>query len=302
MKTRNTISKLLTLTLAAALLCGTGLLLPVEAQTGNGSVKFISYASVGIVPGEKVRLSVGNAEESTGNITLSFSYYLAHGTNSSSSVPFYETEWKQVPRGESRFSQVTREDLKTEGEPGTGRARMIVRVTIIAPAGSSEDNFPGSLEVTADGDQEGESAQTVSKYRLIILAAKRSKQLIRMGVLPGQRLSFTFFNPKEAGSQPVRVSTYVYDSTGRLLSQTDPVELQPGQFYTASIDHDNLRVAGEDGTGLLQVRADTQVVLMDGSGRHVQIPLTIERVDNRTGSTNTGTYFTGTVTVSDDGF
>jgi hypothetical protein len=153
MKTRNTITKLITITMAvaalaaAALLCAAGGLQPVEAQSGDGSVRFTSYASIGIVYGQRVRLSVGNTEVSAGSLTLSFSYYLAHGSNSSSSVPFYESEWIRVRPGEFRFSDLSREDVNIEGEPETGRAQVIARVTVIAPAGSNPANFPGSLEV-----------------------------------------------------------------------------------------------------------------------------------------------------------
>ena len=302
MKTRNTISKLLTIILAAALLCGSGLLQPVDAQMGDGSVKFISYASTGIVPGERVRLCVGNNEESARSASLSFQFYLAHGTNSLNSVPFHESQWKDVPQGEFRCTDVRREDLKTEGDPQTQRAQMIVKVSIIAPAGSDPDDFPSSLEVTGDGDQSGQSVHTDSKYRLIILAAKRSKPLVRMGLPPGERLSLTFYNPKEEGSKPARVTTYVYDSANRLISQTDPVVLLPGQFYTTNIDSDDLRGAVELGTGLPQVRVSTEMVSMDGSERPVELPFSIERVNTRTGSSSGGDYFTGTVSVSGDGF
>lgn len=305
MKIRNAITKYISKTMAAlavaGLLCGAGWLQPVQAQTGDGSVRFISYASVGIVHGEKVRLSVSNTEESTGTLSLSFSYYLAHGTNASISVPFYESEWMRVPRGEFRFSDVTREQLKTEGEPGTGRAQLIVRVTMIAPAGSDPEDFPGSLEIIPEGE-DGNSVQTDSKYRLIILAAKRSKQLAPIGFIPGQRLSYTFSNPNEEGSQPVRVQAYIYDATGRLLTQTDPVELLPGESYTANINRDDLRVAGEEKTGRLQVRAGIQVALMDGSVRPVRLSVSMEVVENRTGITSGGDYYTGTVSVSGDGF
>jgi len=108
-------------------------------------------------------------------------------------------------------------------------------------------------------------------------------------------------NPNEEGSQPVRVQAYIYDATGRLLTQTDPVELWPGQFYTANINRDDLRVAGEDGTGILQVRADVQAVSTDGSVRPVKLSVSLEVVDTRTGSTTGGTYYTGSVTVSSDG-
>ena len=54
---------------------------------------------------------------------------------------------------------------------------MMVRVTIIAPAGSNADVFPASLEIIEDEVQNGETVQTDSKCRLVLLAAKRSKQL-----------------------------------------------------------------------------------------------------------------------------
>ena len=43
----------------------------------------MSYTSLGIVPGQTVRLSVASDEKSEGTMSWTFSYYLAHGTNSS---------------------------------------------------------------------------------------------------------------------------------------------------------------------------------------------------------------------------
>lgn len=303
MKIRNTITKILAVAaLAAVFLFGAGSLQPVQAQIGDGSVRFISYASVGIAHGEKVRFSVSNPGESTGTLSLSFSYYLAHTSNSSSSVPFYESEWIRVPRGEFRFSEVAREHMKTEGEPLTGRAQMMVKITMIAPTGSDPEDFPGSLEIIKDEEQDGNSVQIDSKYRLVILAAKRSKQLAPISFRPGERLSYTICNPDEEGSQPVSAHTYTYDATGRLLSQTNPVVLLPGQCSTSNINRDDLSVAGEEKTGRLQVGTGIQVLLMDGSVRPFKFSVSRERVDNRTGSTSGGSYYTGTVSVSGDGF
>lgn len=153
MKTRNTITTSIAITMtmaalaAACLLGGAGWVKPVEAQTGDGSVRFVSYQSIGIVPGEKVRLSVGYTQESAGTLRLSFSYYLAHGTNSTNRRPVYESEWISVPPGELWFSDLSWRDLKTEGEPLTGRAQLMVRVTVIGPAGTDPADLPGSLEV-----------------------------------------------------------------------------------------------------------------------------------------------------------
>ncbi|HZI59205.1 MAG TPA: RHS repeat domain-containing protein [Pyrinomonadaceae bacterium] len=307
MKTRNAITKLITKTMAVAvlaaagLLCATGWLQPVQAQTGDGSVKFISYASIGMVHGERARLTVSNTEESSGTLSLSFSYYLAHQSHATLSDPFYETEWMQVPRGELRFSEVRREDLKTEGEPKTGRAQMIVRLNMIAPAGSNPEHFLGSVEVTKDDALGDGSTQLDTKYGMIILAAKRSKHLHPISFLPGERLSYTFINPNEEGSQAARVTTYTYDGMGRLISQTDPVRLQPGEWYIVNIKREDLRVPGEELTGRLLVSTVIEVVSMDGSVRPVNLHVSTERVD-RSGSSSSGPYFTGSVTVSGDGF
>ena len=123
--------------------------------------------------------------------------------------------------------------------------------------------------------------------------------------LYGQRLSYSFFNPKEEGSKPVSVSAYIYDATGNLLSRTDPIQVDPGNSHTVNVNRDDLPRAGEQKTGRLQVRAVIQVALMDASVRTIRVPVWMELVDKQTGSTiggNTGTYFTGSVTVSDDGF
>ncbi|HEU4434581.1 MAG TPA: hypothetical protein VFR51_14455 [Pyrinomonadaceae bacterium] len=308
MKTNKTITRLLTMALAVAALAAAGLLSgaswvqPVEAQTGDGSVKFISYASVGIVHGQKVSLCAGNVSKATGNLSLSFSFYLAHGSISSSSVPLFESEWIKVPPAEVRCTDVSREDLKTEGETRTGRAQVLVKATTIAPAGSTPQDVPVSLEVLEDEVQSGNALQRDTKYRLVIVAARRSKLNAPIGLVPEHMLRFAFFNPDAEGSQTVRVTTYTYDSMGRLARQTNPVQLRPGEGCTFDIDGADLRVA-DDGTGPVQVHSVVQVALMDGSVRYVPLHGSMELVAKSTGTTvSGGEYFTGTVTVSADGF
>ena len=303
MKLRNPITKLITLTMAVtALLCAPGLLQPVNGQTSDGSVRSVSYTSLGIVPGQTVRLSVGSDERSEGTMSWSFSYYLAPGSNASYSAPLYQSEWIQVAPGEVRFADVRRNDLHAYGDPITGRVQVIVKVTRVAPAGGSPDDYPCSLEVIPDEVQDGNSVPTDSKYRLVILPAKRSKQFTPISFMPGQSLRYTFYNQNDPGSQPVRARAYIYDATGRLLTQTDPVELRPGQAHTVEIKRDDLRIAGEEVMGRLQVRAGFQVALMDGSVRNVNIPVWLEVVNTATGTTQGGSYYTGTVSVSSDGF
>lgn len=145
--------------------------------------------------------------------------------------------------------------------------------------------------------------QRDSEYRLILVAARRSKLNAPISLRPEQTLRYTLFSPNEEGSQTVRVTTYTYDSIGRLARQSDPVELRPGECHTFDVNYDDLRMTGEDGTGIVQVRSGIQVALMDGSVRYVKLLGSMELVATGTGSTvGEGDYFAGTVSVSGDGF
>jgi hypothetical protein len=63
MKLRNLITRLIILIMAVtALVCAPSSLQPVNGQTGDGSVRSVSYSSLGIVPGQTVRLSVASDE------------------------------------------------------------------------------------------------------------------------------------------------------------------------------------------------------------------------------------------------
>lgn len=115
MKTRKTLTKFLAISMVVAALAaadlpgGAGWVQPVNAQLGDGSVRSVSYASIGLDAGDRVRLSVSNPEASSGTLTLSFSYYLAHEGTFLSSVPVYQSEWIKVPAREFRFADVSRD-------------------------------------------------------------------------------------------------------------------------------------------------------------------------------------------------
>ncbi len=300
MKRRNAITKFLTTAVALAVLCGAGWLKPVAAQSGDDGVRFVTYASVGIATGEGVRLSMANPKNSGGNLMLRFSFYLAHGSIDSSTVPVYESEWIEVPPGEFRSSDVWRKDLKTEGEPQTRRQQLLMTMVMMGANRSNPEDFAGSLEVLEEDAQTGNAIQRDSKYRLIILAAKSSKQLnAPIGLLPEHRLRYTVLNEE---SEPVSMTGYTYDALGRLTSQTAPVRLEPGECHTFDVNYDDLRLKGEEGSGRVQLSGVVQFALMDGSVRAVKVHVWREVVNNQTGSTTHGSYYTGSVTVSDDGF
>jgi hypothetical protein len=303
MKARNTITRVITITMAVAalaaagLLYGAGWLQPVEAQSGDGSARFVSYASVGIVPGEKVRLTVGNNAETPGS-TVTWTYKV---TNTGGD-PLYESEGIQVSPGWFRYSEVSRGVLNTEGEPGTGRAEVMVTVAIEAPAGSNPEDLAVSTEVIKE--ETGATSGGILQHEVghwMGLHHTYTPEAAIIGFIPGESLSLSVFNPPEEGGTPVRAQAYIYDGIGRLTARSAQVDLRPGQSYTFAFNHDDLPMAGEEGTGRKQVRALIQV-FTDGSVRPFKIPVWVKIVNNRTGSTKGGPYFTGSVTVSGDGF
>jgi hypothetical protein len=299
MKTRNTITKLISKTmavaaLAAGLLCGAGWLQPVEAQTGDGSVRFVSYAAVGIVPGEGVRVSVGNTALN------SSAGWFRYSLTDPGGVPLYESEWIQVTPSEFRVSDVSRRDLNTEGESGTGRAEVVVKVTIEAPAGSNPEDSPVSVEVIKEAT--GATSGRIPQHEVgHLMGLHHTHEAALIGFIPGERLSLSVLNPLEEGGTPVRAQAYIYDGIGRLTAQSMPVDLRPGHSCTFAFNHDDLPLPGEELTGRKQVRAVIQVTFMDGSVRPFKLPVWIEIVSNRTGATVGGPYSTGYVKVSGDG-
>lgn len=120
------------------------------------------------------------------------------------------------------------------------------------------------------------------------LEITRSLRGALYGFIPGQSLSFSVANTRtqEEGGGPVRVTAYIYDSTGNLLRQTDPVEVLPGQFRTLKVKREDLRVAGEPGTGRVQVQTDFQFQAdANQSFSREDLSVSMELVNNLTGGT-----------------
>jgi len=146
MKTRNTITKLLAITMALAAIAviGSSWMAERAGAAGRSDTNdiYISRSIIGITSQQSLRVSVGNNANSIGDPID----YTVTVTNTSG-VPLYHSEWKYVPVRRFSSLDVSREDLSTEGEPGTGRAEVMVTVTMRVPAGSNPEHYIGSLEL-----------------------------------------------------------------------------------------------------------------------------------------------------------
>ena len=145
MKTRNTITKLIAITMAVAAIAVIGSSwmagrAGAAARADNDFYRFTT--TIVVIPDQGIRLSVGNAAERVGS-TVQWSYVVTNPGN----APLYESGWIEVPPGQFRFSDVHHRDLNTEGEPVTERKQVKVTVTLRAPAGSNPKDYFGTLEV-----------------------------------------------------------------------------------------------------------------------------------------------------------
>lgn len=150
MKSRSRITKLIVITMAMAAIAviGSSLVAGRAGAAGRQDVNdiYVYRTLVGIIPGQGIRVSVGNTAETPGS-TVTWTYKVTN----TGGVPLYESEWRYVPVRRFSFSDVSREDLNTEGEPRTRRAEVMVTLTLQAPAGSNPDDYIGSLELIDEG-------------------------------------------------------------------------------------------------------------------------------------------------------
>src|SRR5262245_44633537 len=113
---------------------------PVAASSQNESTGFVS---LGITPGQTLRINVSNTAEPLDPGPITWTYTVTN----TGSTPLYESGRIQVPPGEFRYSDVSRRDLPVEGEPGTGRVQMLVKLVIQLPRGVAPSDILSSVEI-----------------------------------------------------------------------------------------------------------------------------------------------------------
>jgi hypothetical protein len=114
----------------------------------DGSVRFVSYASIGIVPEQKLRISVGNpANPRTAGSQLTFEVAVYGRLSGEATIKMLRTG----TGGAIAPYDVPYSELGVEGEPGTRRVQMWVQILIEAPSGSEPRDIPVSLEIINEG-------------------------------------------------------------------------------------------------------------------------------------------------------
>ena len=119
---------------------------------------------------------------------------------------------------------------------------------VCAPAGTELKGVPNNVEFLRKlvQDPRFKAGDTTTKTGATALVA----------LAPGDTLRFTAFNPAPAGEvgEPISMQMRLYNEQGRVIANSAEVAIPPGEFRTVSFKRDELPLAGEPGTGILQVR------------------------------------------------
>jgi hypothetical protein len=110
-----------------------------------------------------------------------------------------------------------------------------------------------------------------------------------VALAPGDTLRFTAYNPAPAGEggEPIRMQMKLYNEQGRVIANSAEVVIPQGEFRTSIFYRDELHLAGEPGTGILQVR--TEPVWRFTSSIPVKVTTSLE-VMPAPGSTTSGSF------------
>jgi hypothetical protein len=109
------------------------------------------------------------------------------------------------------------------------------------------------------------------------------------GLARGQVLRLTASNGNEpgtrGGSEPAHAVATLYDAHGNTIAESVEVEIHAGEFRSIDFDREELQLAGEPGTGRVQVRAQIRYLFSEIVEAEQFSPPSIEVIDKTSGMT-----------------
>jgi hypothetical protein len=133
-------------------------------------------------------------------------------------------------------------------------------------------------------------AQTRGERNEIIV----NGQTVPVGLIQGETLRFTAFNPSETDSgqpnEPISLQMKLCDSHGAVIAVSPKVMIPPGEFRSVDFNRDDLPISGEPGTTRAQLRTIPLWGIRSRS-RDIRVPTSLEIFSNNTTSAGTFRFF-----------
>jgi hypothetical protein len=266
----------------------------------------------GIAPGQTLRVNLANLIEAQGRGQKPVDVFARVRVYDAQGRVIAQSAELQIPLKEFRSFNFNRDALSVPGELGTGRLQMRVsleeRTSEPYPFvrhARARGLLPASLEVIDNST--GMTTATLNGFGndVIIRTGEvppRGQDSVwtdmsaPIGIVRGQTVRLTAFNSTEppAGSDgrkyKMLVAALIVDSAGNVLAESDEVLLSSGEFNAFDFNRSDLLLAGEPGTGRLQVRALVRYRFLAVDPTHLGIDShsALELVDNGTGRTMLG--------------
>jgi hypothetical protein len=248
------------------------------------------FPSVGLAPGQSLRLTLFNPNGTP--VRSQAQIYYQHGFQGG---VYVASGFVTNNRDEFHSFDFRRSDIPLAGEAGTGRIQLqpsfnltyseainslVASMEIIEVRdGTSTTVFVGEVIPSVTGGGSGNDTLNSGFGNDII-----------MGIVPGQTLRVTLFNPpfSESGAQnePVGGHVKVFDGSGNLIAQSPELAIPPGEFRSFEFNRFALSLPGEPGTNRANVRIKPFYNFR--SGRVSPVLPSFEIVDDITGKTKLG--------------
>jgi len=230
---------------------------PVRAQEMTGYT--VIFPSVGLAPGQILRLTLFNPN---GTPVRAQAYAHSGGAN----ILLGDGSVRFITEGGFQSFDFRRSDILLAGEVGTGRIQL--RGSVRLTFSEATNPFVASMEIieVKDGTSNtvfvGEALppQAGGSGNDVLVSGFGND--ILMGIVPGQTLRVTLFNPPSSGSaagsetqgEPISGHVKVFDGSGNLIAQSPEQVITPGEFRSFDFNRDALPLRGDPGTNRAQAR------------------------------------------------